>query len=202
MLRGGLETTMSTLETHADEDRKAKILAILDENRIASVATVRPDGWPQVTMVGYVHDDLALYFSVARSSQKFANISHDSRVSLAVGHDAPNHIQGLSMAGRAVEVTDFDEIRRLNALLASRYPEQAVFAPREAASVLLRLTPKIVSLIDQDKGPGHPELVQVVTEAAVKPVDAETADDLMRDSRAAALVREVSWVAGVADRPI
>src|SRR6185369_13282656 len=114
-----------------DPDLKAKVLELLDAHRIMAVATLRPDGWPQATMVGYIHDDLTLYFAVARTSQKFANIERDHRVSIAIGRDGPNTISGLSMAARAFEVTDFAEIERLNRLLHQRYPEQTVFAPRE-----------------------------------------------------------------------
>ncbi|WP_409998178.1 pyridoxamine 5'-phosphate oxidase family protein, partial [Escherichia coli] len=31
-----------------------KILELPDEHRILSLATLRPDGWPQATTVGYV----------------------------------------------------------------------------------------------------------------------------------------------------
>ena len=158
---------MPVVADKTDAELKARILAILDENRIMTVATARPDGWPQATMVGYVHDDLTLYFAVARDSQKFANIEHDPRISIAIGKDSPNHIDGVSMAARAAEVTDIEEVGRLNALIIRRYPEQAVFAPREAFSAVMRATPRIISLIDLAKGPGHPELLEVTSETFV-----------------------------------
>lgn len=151
-----------------EAELKAKVLVLLDDNRIMTVATVRSDGWPQATMVGYVHSDLALYFIVARSSQKFANIEHDPRVSIAIGKDTPDAIRGLSMAARASEVTDFDEIQRLNELVLQRYPEQAVFAPREASSAVMRVTPSIISIIDVSKAQGQPVLVEVKHETAFK----------------------------------
>jgi nitroimidazol reductase NimA-like FMN-containing flavoprotein (pyridoxamine 5'-phosphate oxidase superfamily) len=40
---------------------KKKILALLDQHRIMRIATIRPDGWPQVTTVGYVNEGLDLY---------------------------------------------------------------------------------------------------------------------------------------------
>jgi general stress protein 26 len=148
-------------------DPKPKILELLDENRVMSVATVRHDGWPQATMVGYVHDDLTLYFAVARISQKLANIKREPRISIALGHDAPNRLRGLSMAAHAAEVSDLAEIDHLNALMLERYPEQNRFSPREASSAVLRATPIVVSIIDLAKSPGEPELVQVSTEATV-----------------------------------
>ena len=151
-----------------DPALKAKILAVLDENRIMSIATARPDGWPQVTMVGYVHDDLTLYFLIAANSQKRDNITREPRVSIAVGQDGADHIRGLSMAARASEVTDLDEIKRLNLLIAERYPAQTLFAPREASADLMRATPTIISLIDHSKEPGPPTLVEVISETGVR----------------------------------
>lgn len=175
---------MAAPDTATPEDSKATILAILAENRIMSLATLRADGWPQVTMVGYAHDDLTLYCTVGRSSQKLANISRNPRVSVAVGQDQPKRLRGLSMAGMAAQVTEVEEIERLNRVIAGRYPEQAIFAPREASCVVLRITPKLVSIIDLAKAPGLPQLVQVTSETVVHPIDADRAQEVMREGRA------------------
>ena len=53
-----------------DEEIKSKILTLLDQHRIMTIATVRPDGWPQATTVGYVSDSLDLYFLCGLDSQK------------------------------------------------------------------------------------------------------------------------------------
>jgi nitroimidazol reductase NimA-like FMN-containing flavoprotein (pyridoxamine 5'-phosphate oxidase superfamily) len=62
---------------------KDKAIQILEQNRLMAIATIRPDGWPQATMVGYANDDLLLYFVISRTSQKFANIARDNRVSFS-----------------------------------------------------------------------------------------------------------------------
>ena len=66
-----------------DESLKRRILELLDRHRVMSMATLRPDGWPQVTTVGYVNVGLTLYFLCGRDSQKAANLARDDRVSLA-----------------------------------------------------------------------------------------------------------------------
>jgi general stress protein 26 len=160
---------MASSDPARDEmDLKSKILAILDENRVMTVATVRPDGWPQATLVGYVHDDLDVFFVVARASQKHANIVREPRVSIALGRESPSRIRGLSMAALAEEVTDFAEIERLNESICERYPEQIVFAPRETAAAVLRARPKLISVIDQGKEPGEPELVEVADKMVLR----------------------------------
>src|SRR3974390_3351997 len=89
---------------------KDTILRLLKEHRVMTVATNRPDGWPQATMVGYVNDGFLLYCFVARNAQKYANILRDPRVSIAIGSDAPQprDIKGLSLAATASPVADRD----------------------------------------------------------------------------------------------
>jgi nitroimidazol reductase NimA-like FMN-containing flavoprotein (pyridoxamine 5'-phosphate oxidase superfamily) len=45
-----------------DETLQKKILDLLDQHRIMTVAANRPDGWPQAATVGYVNDGLTIYF--------------------------------------------------------------------------------------------------------------------------------------------
>src|SRR5690348_16209430 len=94
-----------------DDEIRRKILALLDEHRIMTVATLRPDGWQQATTVGYANDGLTLYFLCGLDSQKAENLARDDRVSLTIDHDAPQvmEIAGLSMAARAKPVVDPDE---------------------------------------------------------------------------------------------
>ena len=140
------------------------ILRLLDENRIMTLATNRPDGWPQATVVGYANDGLKIYCFVSLLSQKYANIIRDPRVSAAIASDAPQPLQikGLSLAGKAVPVTDQAEADRAYAIMLKRYPEYASWPrPNPAAAPLIRITPTIVSVLDYSKGFGHSDLVDV-----------------------------------------
>ena len=87
---------------------KDKAVRILDQNRLMAISTLRSDGWPQNTLVGYAHEDLLIYFIISRQSQKLANIERDDRVSIAIGRDFddPSAIMALSMAAHASEVRD------------------------------------------------------------------------------------------------
>ena len=58
------------------QDIRNKILQLLDEHRIMTIATLRPDGWPQATTVGYASEDLTIYFLCGPDSQKAANLAH------------------------------------------------------------------------------------------------------------------------------
>jgi nitroimidazol reductase NimA-like FMN-containing flavoprotein (pyridoxamine 5'-phosphate oxidase superfamily) len=83
-----------------------QVLTLLDQHRIMTLATLRPDGWPQATTVGYANEGMTLYFLCGLQSQKAANLAHDDRVSLTIDHDTPQvmEITGLSMAARAARV--------------------------------------------------------------------------------------------------
>ena len=150
---------------------EAKALELLDQHEVMTVATLRADGWPQATMVGYVHDGLTLYFASATISQKVANIGRDARVSIALGHEEPTRLLGLSMAARAEVVDDFAEIEAVNELLSARYAAQLRFSPREAASVIVRATPTTISVIDLGRGPGEPELLSIADTGSIHAIE-------------------------------
>jgi general stress protein 26 len=157
------------------DDLKARILGILARHRTMVVATRRPDGWPQATIVGYANDDLELYFVIAATSQKLANIAHDRRVSIAIGGDPPagEPIVGLSMAATAAVVSDPAEVERLNELVARRYPEHAVFSPGGGSVRVLKALPEIISVVDSSVEGGRPRLVQVLHEAVLRPLPSQ-----------------------------
>jgi nitroimidazol reductase NimA-like FMN-containing flavoprotein (pyridoxamine 5'-phosphate oxidase superfamily) len=147
-----------------DDVLRKKVLCLLDQHRIMTIATLRPDGWPQATTVGYVNDGLTLYFLCGLDSQKAANIAHDNRVSLTIEHDADQimDITGLSMAARAVAVTDRDEARRVLGMLPSKYPIQNSLPgpmPEPEQVRIFRMTPVVISVLDYSKGFGHTDLV-------------------------------------------
>jgi general stress protein 26 len=158
--------------------RKLKdvVMEVLNEHRIMSISTNRPDGWPQTTVVGYVNDGFLLYCLVARNSQKYANVLRDPRVSIAIGSDVadPRNIKGLSLAGRASVVTHSGEFDYVSALRLKRYPEYATLSPPAAADsaalrmaprpvservALLRIAAEIISVADYSKGFGHSDLI-------------------------------------------
>lgn len=147
-----------------DEALKRKILSLLDQHRIMTVATLRADGWPQATTVGYANDGLTIYFLCGPQSQKAANLARDNRVSLTIDHDTPQvmEIKGLSMAARAQPVTDPAEADKAMGLLMRKYPEQASMPlpmPKPSDVAIFRLTPTVISVLDYTLGFAHTDLV-------------------------------------------
>jgi nitroimidazol reductase NimA-like FMN-containing flavoprotein (pyridoxamine 5'-phosphate oxidase superfamily) len=147
-----------------DEEIKKKILALLDEHRIMTIATLRPDGWPQATTVGYASEGVTIYFLCGLDSQKAANIARDNRVSLTIDHDTPQvmEITGLSMAARATPVLNPAEGEKVLRMLMAKYPPQGdlpLAMPSPADVRIFRLTPNVISVLDYSKGFGHTDLV-------------------------------------------
>lgn len=147
-----------------DEEIRTKILTLLDQHRIMTIATLRPDGWPQATTVGYANEGLTLYFLCAPDSQKAANLAQDDRVSLTIDHDTPQvmEIAGLSMAAHAQAVTDPAEAEKALRMLMLKYPEQVAppeLVPAPGDIRIFRVTPTVISVLDYSKGFGHTDLV-------------------------------------------
>ena len=66
-----------------DDTLRSKILELLDQHRPMTIATNRPDRWPQATTVGCVNEGLTIYFLCSPQSQKAA-------MSLAEEAEAPS----------------------------------------------------------------------------------------------------------------
>jgi len=149
-----------------DASMKQKIMALLDGHRVMTVATLRPDGWPQATTVGYVNEGLTLWFLCGLNSQKARNLAHDNRVSITIDHDTPDimSITGLSMAARAHHVSDRAEAEKVLRMLPLKYadappPTAQLKMPSPEDVALFRVVPEVVSVLDYTKGFGHTDLV-------------------------------------------
>ncbi|MDI1267767.1 MAG: pyridoxamine 5'-phosphate oxidase family protein [Polaromonas sp.] len=147
-----------------DDDIKRKIMALLDQHRIMTVATLRPDGWPQATTVGYVNEGLTLYFLCGLDSQKATNLARDNRLSLTIDHDTADlmAITGLSMAAHAQAVSDRAEAEKVLRMLPLKYPEAQPLPmkmPEPDEVRIFRVTPSVISVLDYTQGFGHTDLV-------------------------------------------
>jgi nitroimidazol reductase NimA-like FMN-containing flavoprotein (pyridoxamine 5'-phosphate oxidase superfamily) len=155
------------------ESMRQQIQTLLDTHRVMTIATLRPDGWPQATTVGYVNEGLTLWFLCGRDSQKARNLARDNRVSITIDHDTPDimSITGLSMAARAHRVSDRAEAEKVLRMLPLKYPD----APASTAQLqmpgpddvaLFRIAPEVISVLDYTKGFGHTDLVSCSSETA------------------------------------
>jgi len=137
---------------------------ILDANRIMTVATVRPDGWPQATIVGYANEGWSLYFLIYRDSQEFQNIARDRRVAITVGSEPSElrQVKAVYAGCDAFELTDLAKRSHAWNLLAQRHPNLTDLAPPQKSEVATMVAHcRHVSVLDYTKGLGHTESLTV-----------------------------------------
>jgi nitroimidazol reductase NimA-like FMN-containing flavoprotein (pyridoxamine 5'-phosphate oxidase superfamily) len=145
-------------------------ISILNANRIMAISTVRPDGWPQTTVVGYANRGFDIFFLIFRKSQKYANIQHDARVSVAVAPE-PADLEELKAvyAGLvAEEITSLQERDEAWRLLMERHANLAGFQmPDASEAVFMRGKCRHVSMLDFTQSMGHREQFTVAGSGVV-----------------------------------
>src|SRR6516162_11395752 len=144
-----------------DPALREEILSVLKAATDMTIATIRPDGYPQATTVSFVSDGLTMYFGCAAESQKAQNIAHNDKVSLTVTLPYFNweEIRGLSMGGTATPVTDPNEINRVSELMLRKFPQILEYAlAGKKGLFLVRITPEVISLLITAKDLGTPTL--------------------------------------------
>lgn len=135
-------------------------LRILNANRLMAISTVRPDGWPQTTVVGYANRGFELFFMIFRSGQKFANISKDSRISISVAPEPKElaDLKAVYAGAHAREIEEPGERDQAWRLLMERHSNLSGFQiPDSGNAVFMRATCKYVSVLDFGQGIGHRE---------------------------------------------
>ena len=78
---------------------------LLEEPNFGSLATVRPDGGPQVSTVWVDTDGERVVINTAQGRQKPQNLERDPRVAIAVV-DRNNPYRQAVIRGRVVEITE------------------------------------------------------------------------------------------------
>lgn len=145
-----------------DQSFKDFVLHVIDNANDMTLATVRPDGFPQATTVSYAHDGLNLYAGIGKHSQKANNIRQNNKVSLTINlpYDDWREIKGLSMSALAEVLEDGPGVDTAKACLLQRFPQIAEWsdAPMAGEMAFLKITPQVISVLDYSKGFGHTEL--------------------------------------------
>ncbi len=151
---------------------------ILNSQNTMAISTVRPDGWPQTTIVGYANRGFEIVFMIFRSSQKFVNIARDDRISIAVAPPAAElgQLRAVYAGAHATEITDQTERDEAWRQLMQRHSNLAGFhMPDARDAVFMRATCKYVSVLDFTQGIGHREDLTLDDEGA--PVDRNFSED-------------------------
>ena len=147
-----------------DEALRSKILEVLRRQHIMTIATIRPDGYPQATTVNYIHDDLILYFATGATSQKAGNIKLNNKVSVAIVDRAQDFykLRGLSMSGTAARVQEKEKAEELVVRLFRRLPQSRQLVPEDPKELAVyTIGPVAIALVDYASGFGTTHLVEL-----------------------------------------
>jgi len=147
-----------------DEALKANILDELERHHVMTLATIRPDGFPQATTVNYVHDGLTLYFAADAASQKAGNIKLNNKVSVAIASSAQDFykLRGLSLSGLATRIVDEQEAQKRSIELFRILPQSQRLVPGNPKDLaVFAITPVAIALIDYASGFGKSYLLEL-----------------------------------------
>lgn len=88
------------------------VRSILAKNRVATLATINPDGSPWATPVHLFADDTALYWFSRDSHQHSGNIANDSRVSAALWSNTEGTF-GAYVSGNALQLSEVETAEKM-----------------------------------------------------------------------------------------
>ncbi|WP_043675011.1 PPOX class F420-dependent oxidoreductase [Streptomyces xylophagus] len=118
------------------------VRALLDGKNFANVATLRPDGAPQTSVVWMKREGDTVLFSSLEDRQKVRNLRHDPRVSLSV-FDLANPYASVEIRGTAEILPDPG--KRLPYELSHKYLGIDPPAERDDQTrVIIRVVPRKV----------------------------------------------------------
>lgn len=122
-----------------------KYLDLFKKPAFANLATLMPDGRPQVTPVWIDYDGKYVLFNSAKGRVKDKNIRRDPRVSIAI-QDPENPYRYLEVRGRVVEITQNGADDHINKL-SQKYLGKPVYPYRQPGEVrvLYKIEPQKVN---------------------------------------------------------
>ena len=118
---------------------------IIDAPNFASVATLMPDGSPQVSTIWIDRDGDDILFNTAEGRVKTENLRRDGRVAISV-FDQGDHDEQVIVRGRVVDLTTDGADAHID-FLAKKYLGAETYPFRDPSEqrVIVRVRPEHVS---------------------------------------------------------
>lgn len=119
----------------------AAYLDLFDKPAFAGLATVMPDGHPQVTPVWVDYQDGLIVLNSAKGRVKDKNLRRDPRVALAI-IDPGNPYRYLQVCGHVIDITEEGADDHINRM-AKKYLDKDVYPFRQPGEVrvLYKISP-------------------------------------------------------------
>ena len=123
-----------------------KAQKLIDEPNLGFVATVMPDGAPQVSPVWVERSNGHVCLNTATGRVKEKNMRREPRVAISVAN-RENQYEKVDIRGRVVEMVEGDEADQMIDRLAKKYMGEEKYPWRKPGEVrvLVRIQPESVS---------------------------------------------------------
>ena len=106
---------------------------LVEKKSFAHLATLMPDGGPQVTPVWFEYDGTHILVNSAKGRVKDKNMRRDPRVALAIS-DPGNPYRHLAVRGKVVEITETGADQHIDRL-AKKYLGKDKYPSRQLGEV-------------------------------------------------------------------
>ncbi|UCZ55148.1 pyridoxamine 5'-phosphate oxidase family protein [Bacillus shivajii] len=130
-----------------EHDVKEKILNVLDNHQVGTLATVRNDR-PHSRYMTFYHDGLMLYTPTGKDTHKVEDIEENPYVHLLLGYE------GEGYGDRFLEVEGKAEIRddeKTKEKLWHKRMENWFNGPDDPNYIVLQITPSFIRLMNEDE---------------------------------------------------
>lgn len=116
---------------------------LLDQAVVVDLATVRPDGGPQVNPMWFLFEDGLIWFTHTDYRQKYRNLQHEPRVAISLLPEGDPY-NYLEIRGELDRVEP-DPTGSLYTRLAERYGQGQVVPPDAADRIRIAIRPTLFS---------------------------------------------------------
>ena len=111
-----------------------KFLPLIEGRRVASLATLNPDGSPHLTAVWYLYQDGCFFVATSSRSRKARNLAERPTATLMAEARKPGSERGVTATG-SVEIISGDKSRECNQRILRRYLSAAAIADPQVGGV-------------------------------------------------------------------
>lgn len=144
-----------------DKSKIEQVTTYISKCPVCTIATVSTDGEPSASTVYFSNIGVDIYFNTARDSQKVRNIMANPRVAIAMQETlAPKtdrEIKGIQYSGQA-KILPGDETGEAPKGVMARH--RAFNSVNPGNSVVVKVTPTKIFLIDYSRGFRHRDLLE------------------------------------------
>ena len=139
-----------------------EIVKYMEKCRACTIATANTDGQPSASTVFFKNSGTDIYFNTARDAEKVKNILVNPRVAIVTQESGEipkddKGIKGIQYIGKARILADKDTAEVPKAVI-SRH--SAMNSVKAGNSVIVKVTPLKIYLIDYSKGFRHRDILE------------------------------------------